>query len=29
LLREILGDAPIHTLGAWGDEPVEEIVANR
>src|SRR5262249_26295377 len=28
-LREILGNAPIHTLGAWGDEPVEEIAANR
>ena len=29
LLREILGNAPIHTLGAWGDEPVEEMAANR
>jgi hypothetical protein len=28
-LHELLGDAPVHTLGAWGGEPVEELAINR
>jgi len=28
-LRDVLGNAPVHTLGAWGGESVEELAASR